>query len=285
MDENNILSKYSRSPKIYLDLPSKGRFYQSNPCEKTGTGELPILAMTAKDELIFRTPDALMNGDAVASVVKSCVPMIEDPWDIPSIDMEAILIAIRIATTGEKLKVEMVVPKTEGETLEVEVGLPEILDTMKQKQWNDTFHYEDLTFHVMPLKLRHQNFFDIESFETQRFINVLKDESIEGEKRKKLIQEILDKASFNNIDVVSKQIVKISTPEGEETNPVKITEFLSQSENKLYNAVKQHLVSNREQFDIPAQTVNVPEHILEKFPEAPKTMNVPIFLNNVNFFV
>lgn len=267
-----------------MALPSKGKFYAESPTQKSGTGELPILSMTARDELIFRTPDALMNGDAVAEVIRSCVPLISNPWDVPSIDMDSILIAIRIATTGEELKMDVSVPGTD-DTLEFSINLPTMLDTIKGKEWKDTFTYEDLTFTVIPLKLKDQNFFEIESFETQRFINVLKDESIEGEKRKKLIQEILDKASFNNIDVVSKQIVKISTPEGDETNPVKITEFLSQSENKLYNAVKQHLVSNREQFDIPSQTVNVPEHILEKFPEAPKTMNVPVFLNNVNFFV
>jgi len=283
MDQNNILSKYSRTPKIYLTLPSGGKFYKNNPCERSGTGEIPILSMTAKDELIFRTPDALMNGDAVATVIKSCVPLIDDPWDIPSIDMDAILIAIRIATTGEKLEMDVKVPKVEDEELKVEIGLPEVLDGIKSQVWQDTFTYNDLTFHLIPLKLKHQNFFDIETFETQRFINILNDKTLSQDKRKQVMQEILDKASMNNIDVVAKQIVKITTPEGEEINPTNIAQFLAESDRELFNAVRDFLINTRSKFDIPVQKVTVPQPLVDQ--GAPTTISVPVFLNNVNFFV
>lgn len=283
MDENNILSKYSRTPKIYLSLPSTGKYYINNPSEKSGTGEIPILSMTAKDELIFRTPDALMNGDAVAEVIKSCVPLIDDPWDIPSIDMDSILVAIRIATSGEKLEMDVKVPGVDDEEVKVEVNLPSVLDGLKNHTWKDTFTYDDLTFHVIPLKLKHQNFFDIESFETQRFINILQDKDLTTEKRKQIMQEILEKASENNIDVVAKQVIKITTPEGEEINPAHIKEFLSNSDTKLYNSIRDFLLENRSQFDIPPQQVAIPKDLVEK--GAPETISVPVFLNNVNFFV
>jgi hypothetical protein len=35
--------------------------------------------MTAKDELMFKTPDALLNGQSTVEVVKSCIPAIQDP--------------------------------------------------------------------------------------------------------------------------------------------------------------------------------------------------------------
>ena len=284
MDQNSVLAKYSRTPKVYLTLPSQGQFYKDNPCAKSGTGEIPIYSMTAKDELIFRTPDALMNGDAVATVIKSCVPLITDPWDIPSIDMDAILVAIRIATTGEMLKLETPVPRTE-EVLEFEVNLAGVLDGIKSKTWSNTYSIGDLTFTVMPLKLRDQNFFEIEQFETQRFIKILRDDSLSVEERKKQAQIVLNKASDNNIEIIAKQILNITTPEGEEINPATIRQFLENADRKIYGELRKFLVENRSQFDIPNQTVSVPEHMRTENKDIPATVDVPVFLNNVNFFV
>ena len=58
MTENtntNPLEKYYRQPAIYIKLPSEGRYYDKNTFMPTETGEIPILPMTAKDELTFKT--------------------------------------------------------------------------------------------------------------------------------------------------------------------------------------------------------------------------------------
>ena len=71
MTENtNPLQQYYRQPAIYIKLPSEGRYYDKNTFTPTETGELPILPMTAKDELAFKTPDALINGQA-ANITES----------------------------------------------------------------------------------------------------------------------------------------------------------------------------------------------------------------------
>ena len=99
----NPLANYFRQPKMYMRLPSHGQFYPEGALDKSEIDEYPVYAMTAKDELMFKTPDALMNGQAVVDVVQNCIPNIKDAWQVPSIDMDIILIAIRIATYGEKL--------------------------------------------------------------------------------------------------------------------------------------------------------------------------------------
>ena len=60
---NNPLQKYFRQPKIYINLPSQGMFNTVGSIENA-TGQLPIMSMTGMDELLLKTPDALMNGDA-----------------------------------------------------------------------------------------------------------------------------------------------------------------------------------------------------------------------------
>ena len=53
---SNPLQKYFRQPKLYITLPSKGKFYPGGVFESTESGELPVFSMTAKDELTFKTP-------------------------------------------------------------------------------------------------------------------------------------------------------------------------------------------------------------------------------------
>jgi len=96
----NPLAGYYRQPKIYLDLPSKGNYYTQGSLDVSEDGRYPVYAMTAKDELMYKTPDALMNGQATVEVIKSCIPSIKDPWKMPSLDVDACLVAIRIATYG-----------------------------------------------------------------------------------------------------------------------------------------------------------------------------------------
>ena len=59
----NPLLKAYRSSSLYISLPSGGKFYKEKP-KLSADGELAVYAMTARDELITKTPDALFNGEA-----------------------------------------------------------------------------------------------------------------------------------------------------------------------------------------------------------------------------
>ena len=99
----NPLTSYMRQPKIYISLPSQGNFWPEHSIDMPENNELPVYSMTARDELLFKTPDALMNGQSIVDVIQSCVPNIKNAWVTPSIDLDTILIAIRIATYGEDM--------------------------------------------------------------------------------------------------------------------------------------------------------------------------------------
>ena len=77
----NPLQKYFRQPKIYIKLPSNGKWYPNGSLEVTDNMEFPVYAMTARDELMFKTPDALLNGQSTVDVIQSCVPSIKNAWD------------------------------------------------------------------------------------------------------------------------------------------------------------------------------------------------------------
>ena len=106
MTTNNPLGQYFRQPSIYLTLPSRGRYWPDSSLELPATGEIPVLPMTTRDEVTLRTPDALMNGAGIVDVVHSCCPNIKDAWKMPSIDVDAVLIAIRIASYGHGMDLD-----------------------------------------------------------------------------------------------------------------------------------------------------------------------------------
>jgi len=71
---NNPLSGFYRAPKLYTGLPTDGKFYDEGVVEWPETGELAVFPMTAKDEMIMKNPDALLNGEAVAQVFPDSGP-------------------------------------------------------------------------------------------------------------------------------------------------------------------------------------------------------------------
>ena len=151
MTENsNPLNKYFRQPSIYVALPSGGS-YPPHVVQQSQSGEIGIQPMTAKDEIRFKTPDALMNGQGVVDVIQSCVPQIKDAWQIKSYDLDTLLIAIRIATYGETMDFTFTVPGA-NEQVTHSQNLPALLDEIKNTQIQDEFVLEDgLKFAIRPL--------------------------------------------------------------------------------------------------------------------------------------
>ena len=123
VENSNPLNKYYRQPAIYISLPSRGVYYSDQVFQNTETGEIPVLPMTAKDEMAFKTPDAMINGQATVDVIRSCCPNIIDPWQLVNYDMDTVLIAIRIATYGETMDFTATVPVV-NEQVNHSVNLP-----------------------------------------------------------------------------------------------------------------------------------------------------------------
>ena len=143
----NPLSKYFRQPKLYITLPSQGKFYPAGSLDLPETGEIGIMPMTAKDELVMKTPDALLNGQATVDVIKSCAPAIKDPWNMPSIDLDAVLIAIRIATYGETMDISAKVPNV-GTEKTFAANLNDILGDLAMAVYESSFETEGLKINI-----------------------------------------------------------------------------------------------------------------------------------------
>jgi len=287
MENQSVLSKYKRQPKIYLRLPSGGKFYTDNPVEKSGSGELPIYSMTAKDELAIKTPDALMSGEATVEVINSCCPLIDDPWTMPAIDLDAILIAIRIATYGEKMELEVPIRYYENkevkfESERTEIDLRQLLDNMQGKAWNDTFSIGDLTFRLRPLTYKESTGFFMSTFENQRLAQILQNDKIDDAEKLKAFKEGFKKLSQMTLDMIVTHIVEIQTPDGSESDKNAIREFFNNTDKDTFSSVQKHLETIKKQWETPATKFQVPAEYVEK--GAQEIIEVPMVFDNSNFF-
>lgn len=233
----NPLLKHFRQPTIYLKLPSNGGYYTEDSLVMPENKELPIYPLTAKDEIILKTPDALINGNSVVEVIQSCIPAIKDAWQVQSVDLDAIFIAIRIASYGHAMPIDVTCPKC-GEQHEYEVDLRNTLSKISMPDYSNLLETNGLK-----IKLRPQPYFSINKvnnlrFEEQRMIDQLTKTEIPEEQRLAFVKAQMEKISDINLEVLADSTEYIQT----DTNTVVtdkqfIFEFYQNADNKVVKAI------------------------------------------------
>lgn len=280
----NPLSKYYRQPGVYIKLPSAGRYFSEGAFQPTASGEIPVLPMTAKDELNFKTPDALLNGQATVDVIQSCVPNIKDAWQVVNHDVDTILLAIRIATFGENMDIEAPVPVT-NEMQTHTVNLPGILETLKITDLKDEITTKSgFKIKVSPLTYKDLTKNQLAAFEQQKIYATVSNSQLgEDEKSLRFIQSFR-KLSELNFEVLVDSLVSITTPDGATTNnKTEIKEFFDNATAKITTEVQDALAELRLQGSIKPMKVKATEEQIKA--GVPATYEVPITFDNANFFV
>ena len=278
----NPLGKYFRQPKVYIKLPSQGKFYDPGALEMTETGEFPVFAMTAKDELSMKTPDALLNGQATVDTIQSCIPNIKNAWAMPSIDLDAVLTAIRIASMGETMDMTITVPNTNLEHTYT-VDLRRVLDTFQEIIYENVVYVNDMAIHLKPLSYKTFTQNAIKSFEEQRIFSIVNDENMSDEQKVEMFSKSFSKLTSMTVNVVAQGIEKIVVEDQTVVNPLHIQEFINNADTKFYNAIMDHMETQKKKFEIqPLQIESTEEQLAAG---APKQFDLPVVLDASNFFV
>lgn len=95
------LNQYYRRIKKYIELPSGTEYYTNSVIDFTESGEVGVRSMTSDDEITLKNPDALLNGEAIKTVLLSCVDGLKKPESLLTNDVDALLAAIRSVSYGE----------------------------------------------------------------------------------------------------------------------------------------------------------------------------------------
>lgn len=252
--DNNPLKQYFRRPAVYLRLPSNGLGYDDTIIDMPENGELPIYPMTAIDDITTRTPDALFNGTAVIELIKSCVPSIKDPWSISNIDMDAILIAIKSASSESgEMSIESVCPNCDTSAT-FSISLAAILGSISSPDYETELEFSDLVFKLKPISYREINNASMQQFEFQKLVAQV-DNIEDDDVRNQTVKEALDKITNITMDLLSHSIEYIKTPTTVVDNREFILEFLRNCDKKIYTAIRDHSGKLREDAQIKPMPV------------------------------
>jgi hypothetical protein len=273
----NPLSKYFRQPAIYMNLPSGGKFWEENSLDLPVNGQIPVYPMTARDEVTLRTPDALLNGSSVVDVIQSCCPNIKNAWKMPSVDVDAVLIAIRIASYGAQMDIDTVCPKCQEENNHG-LDLSGILSSISCPDYSHKVEVNNLKIKIKP-----QEFFSINkknnlAFEEQRLLEAVSKNDLSNEEQTQKINESMKNLLKISIDTIAESTDSIELDDGTiVANPAFITDFFNNADGIVIRTIQKHLGEINKSASIKDREI--------KCLSCSTEYKVPLEFDYANFFV
>ena len=240
----NPLKQYFRQPAIYLRLPTGGKYWPPGSIELTHNGEFPVYPMTAIDEITYRTPDALFNGQAVVTVIQSCIPNVKNAWEAPTTDINSMLVAIRLASYGHELEISSTCPSCDTSD-DYALDLRHVLDQLKMPDFESTMQHGDLEISFGPISYENQNKSNQEQFDEQRMIQSVTESDLPEADKLKRLNDAMRRITELTVDALKWSISGIRTPGAIVSETEHIQEFLVNCDRKLFNRIRDHVINLR----------------------------------------
>jgi phage FluMu protein Com len=223
----SVLSKYYRIPGPHVMLATKGAYFPARAIEMTATGDVPVFPMKASDEMLLQSPDALLSGLALEKLFESCVPAIKTPRLISTPDIDILLLAIRVATYGNKMDLEVRCPKCKHEN-SFDCDLPSLLATIRYTDTDGSVRLsDDVIAYVRPYNLDNATKLALVSYEETRRLQALEVTEMDGKMRATEVNRTMKIISHATKAITADCVYKIVVPEGTVTNKDEILEFIS----------------------------------------------------------
>jgi hypothetical protein len=274
----NPLSKYFRQPILYVKLPSEGKWYPNDEVDIPVTGEVPIYAMTAKDEITMKTPDALLNGASTVNLIESCCPAIKNAWHMPVVDLDILLMSIRIASYGKEMEFTSVCTHC-GSKHEKAIDLTVMMDRIKLANWTTPEVINGLTIKLKPQNYEEFNKNNLMNFEQQRIMQLVSDETLDENVKLVKFNEMFNKLVDLGLNQIAKSIESITLEDGNVViNSLFIAEFLSNCDRSVWDRLKQRMEQISKDNELSVKLVC-------ESPECAKEYDTPFVFEQARFFV
>lgn len=212
------LSNFYRIPKINITLPSQGKYYPEGFIDTSINNTIPIKQMTAKDELILKTPDALLNGDSILHIIKSCMPSIKDARQLVIPDVESIILGIFFASFGPNLEFAQKCPKCSHEN-EFQAPIRNILDSQSYIEFPSYVekslgeidgNQTKIVVHVKPYTFECNTRQQLALFEQSKIVQAMsKDDARDEQSKVQIASECIHKMIEIKFENITSSITKI----------------------------------------------------------------------------
>lgn len=248
----NPLQQYFRQPKIFVSLPSKGVYSKQGSITGDVTN-MPVYGMTGMDEILMKTPDALMSGESTIRIIESCCPFIKDGSDLSLLDLDLTLTAIRIATYGNIMEILHTCPACNTEN-EYHIDLGKMIEHFATCHYDNEVILKDLTIKTQPLTYQQSTEFNIKNFQLQQQLR--QTEAIEDEaEQKRLVAEIFKELGLLQNEIFSASIESVQTTSAVVSERLFINEWLSNCDKTVFDSLRDQFEKNRETWKVPGHEV------------------------------
>ena len=258
MNENNPLRQYFRQPAIYIELPSQGKFYPQGALNMPQTNKLPVYPMTAIDEITYRTPDALFNGQATVNVIQSCVPDIKNAWGIPSTDVDTVLVSIRIASYGHEMGFSTQCPACQYVS-DQSLDLRNVLDSMRPVDYAKPITSGDMDIYFRPMSYQNMSDNNKLQYENQKLLQNIPDGAGTDVDKMSALSKALQEVTAMTVKALAQSIAMVKTPTAMVSEPEFIEELLKNCDRKLFNEIRDYIVTNKAQSEMQPIKLTCPE--------------------------
>lgn len=240
------LSKYYRLPGVHILPPTRGKFLPQDFVPAMN-GDIPIFPMKAQDEMLLKNPDALLSGLALEKLFESCIPSIANPRLISMPDIDTFLLAIRLATYGEKMNLDVTCPQCKAE-YEYVCDLPTILGTIEFVD-DDTIVKlnEDIHVCVRPYSFKDASEIAFMAFDETRLLQNIDASAPQDDEGKQMrmaqMNSSMKKVSSLTEKIMTNCIDYITVPEGTVNNKREILEFIRNISKSWYEVIDNRIQS------------------------------------------
>ena len=270
----NPLQQYFRQPKIFIDLPSRGAYH----ADGTLLGEvtnMPVYGMTGMDEIIVKTPDALMTGESVVKVIESCCPTVKDAWSLSVLDTDLIFAAIRIATYGNQLGMSNTCTECGAES-DYDADLNKVVEHYSNCKYDNRVVVGDLVINLHPLTYKQSTEFNMKNFAFQQQLRQVEPME-ETPERQAIINKLWNDLAESQNLLFTTTIHSVETESTIVTERGHIEEWIKNCDRSIIDAVKEQIEKNRRVWDMPTYPV--------KCNSCGHEVNLMVDLDQSNFFV
>jgi len=225
--QHNPLAKYFRAPGISIKLPSGGLYQPiDNIVFELSGDDVSVLPMRGADEMLMKSPDALMSGHAIEETIKSCVPGVIDARLLPTCDVDALLLAIRAATYGDQMDIECKCPHCQTDN-SYAFSISHVLDTaIPLKEEYPVRLNDEVVAYIGPFNLITSTQISIGAFQEARKMHLLEESKAGEEEQQAALRISFDKINKINTKALASSVKCVVVPDGAIEDPEHIAEFV-----------------------------------------------------------
>lgn len=201
---------------------------------------------------------------------------------MPSLDVDALIIAIRIATYGPEMTLTVKVPNT-GDEKDFTIDLNSIIEPIMSAKYDAVIQLDNMKITLRPLTYTEFTKDALRSFEEQRVYNLLNDDSVPAEEKMERFRSAFNRLTDLTVETVAKSIAQVEVEDKVVSEPKHILEFMQNTSKEFYTTILDHIAEQRDKFAVKPFIANTTKEEQEK--GAPETFEVPITFDQSNFFV